>query len=262
MLGDDVLGSWRVIDHDARDRAEPRRPRDGRRRARPPRPRVGRGRPADHDRASSSRTSSPGSAAGRRWSRRAWPGSTTTLALHNARRIGDPRATWGVIEGNPVHDAVRAIAAATGRRLRARRPARRPAADHPGLRRRDRSRCTRPPAPRRGERRCEPSPRPFDIVITTNSGYPLDQNLYQAVKGMSAAAEIVRPGGTIICAAECRDGLPDHGSYGQAAARGPLAGRPPRAHRRLAGDDPGPVAGPDPGSGPDEGAGPAADATA
>ena len=58
-------------------------------------------------------------------------------------------------------------------------------------------------------------PRPFDIVITTNSGYPLDQNLYQAVKGMSAAAEIVRPGGTIICAAECRDGLPDHGSYGR-----------------------------------------------
>ena len=52
-------------------------------------------------------------------------------------------------------------------------------------------------------------------MITTNSGYPLDQNLYQAVKGMSAAAEIVQPGGTIICAAECRDGLPDHGSYGR-----------------------------------------------
>ena len=60
----------------------------------------------------------------------------------------------------------------------------------------------------------QPVDRPFDIVVTTNSGYPLDQNLYQAVKGMSAAAEIVRPGGTIICAAECRDGLPDHGSYG------------------------------------------------
>ena len=60
-----------------------------------------------------------------------------------------------------------------------------------------------------------PVPGPFDIVITTNSGYPLDQNLYQAVKGMSAAAEVVKPGGTIVCAAECRDGLPDHGSYGQ-----------------------------------------------
>ena len=57
-------------------------------------------------------------------------------------------------------------------------------------------------------------PAPFDVVLTTNSGYPLDQNLYQAVKGMSAAAKIVKPGGVIICAAECRDGLPSHGSYG------------------------------------------------
>ena len=58
-------------------------------------------------------------------------------------------------------------------------------------------------------------PRPFDIVITTNSGYPLDLNLYQAVKGMSAAAKVVKPGGAIICAAECWDGIPDHGLYGQ-----------------------------------------------
>jgi nickel-dependent lactate racemase len=50
-------------------------------------------------------------------------------------------------------------------------------------------------------------------VVTTNSGFPLDQNLYQAVKGMSAAASITKPGGLIICAAECRDGFPDHGSF-------------------------------------------------
>jgi nickel-dependent lactate racemase len=53
----------------------------------------------------------------------------------------------------------------------------------------------------------------FDVVITSNSGYPLDQNLYQAVKGMSAAHKIVKRGGTIICAAECSDGLPNHGNY-------------------------------------------------
>jgi nickel-dependent lactate racemase len=58
-----------------------------------------------------------------------------------------------------------------------------------------------------------------DVVVTTNSGYTLDQNLYQAVKGMSAAAGIVKPGGTIICAAECRDGIPDHGPYGQLLRR-------------------------------------------
>ena len=55
-------------------------------------------------------------------------------------------------------------------------------------------------------------------MVTTNSGYPLDQNLYQAVKGMSAGATVVRPGGTIICAAECRDGFPDHGSYREVLA--------------------------------------------
>ena len=84
------------------------------------------------------------------------------------------------------------------------------------------SRCTRRPAPTRAARPCNAVERPFDIVITTNSGYPLDQNLYQAVKGMSAAAEVVRPGGTIICAAECRDGLPDHGSYGRMLLEGAL----------------------------------------
>jgi len=54
---------------------------------------------------------------------------------------------------------------------------------------------------------------PYEIVITTNSGYPLDQNLYQSVKGMSAASQVVKEGGSIIIATACEDGLPDHGSY-------------------------------------------------
>jgi nickel-dependent lactate racemase len=54
---------------------------------------------------------------------------------------------------------------------------------------------------------------PFDVVITSNSGYPLDLNLYQAVKGMAAAAQIVKPGGDILVAAECWDGIPNHGEY-------------------------------------------------
>jgi nickel-dependent lactate racemase len=53
----------------------------------------------------------------------------------------------------------------------------------------------------------------YDVVITTNAGYPLDQNLYQAVKGMDAARMIVKQGGTIICAAECSEGMPDHGNF-------------------------------------------------
>ena len=58
----------------------------------------------------------------------------------------------------------------------------------------------------------------FDVVVTTNSGFPLDQNLYQAVKGMSAAATVVKQDGLIVCAAECRDGFPDHGSYREVLA--------------------------------------------
>ena len=51
--------------------------------------------------ASSSRTSSPDSAADRRWWRRVWPGSKTVMTLHDVQRIGHPLATWGVTEGNP-----------------------------------------------------------------------------------------------------------------------------------------------------------------
>ena len=144
-------------------------------------------------------------------------GIDTTLALHNAQRIGDPRATWGICEGNPVHDAVRAIATATGIDFSL------------DVLLNHEQRITRAfggsvlemHAAARAVARKEAMravPHPFDIVVTTNSGYPLDQNLYQAIKGISAAAEVVRVGGTIICAAECRDGLPDHGDYARILA--------------------------------------------
>ena len=55
--------------------------------------------------------------------------------------------------------------------------------------------------------------RPFPVVVTTNGGYPLDQNLYQAVKGMSAAAQVVEDGGYILTAARCNDGFPAHGNF-------------------------------------------------
>lgn len=70
-----------------------------------------------------------------------------------------------------------------------------------------------------------PVERPFDVMVTGNGGYPLDLNLYQAVKGMSAAARVVRRGGAIVMAAECWDGLPDHGRYAEliCAAESPQA---------------------------------------
>ncbi len=50
--------------------------------------------------------------------------------------------------------------------------------------------------------------RQYDVVVTTNSGYPLDLNYYQTVKGLTAAAPLVKRGGAIIAAAECWDGIP------------------------------------------------------
>lgn len=45
-----------------------------------------------------------------------------------------------------------------------------------------------------------------DIVITTNGGYPLDQNIYQTVKGMTAGEACVNKGGVIIICSSCADG--------------------------------------------------------
>ncbi|MCS7238064.1 MAG: nickel-dependent lactate racemase [Thermoguttaceae bacterium] len=50
-------------------------------------------------------------------------------------------------------------------------------------------------------------PQPVDVVITTGAGYPLDATFYQCVKGMVAAEPIVKPGGTVILAAEMSEGI-------------------------------------------------------
>lgn len=48
----------------------------------------------------------------------------------------------------------------------------------------------------------------FPIVVVSNAGYPLDQNLYQSVKAMALGLQLVAPGGTIIVIAECASGVP------------------------------------------------------
>ena len=53
---------------------------------------------------------------------------------------------------------------------------------------------------------CGVKPILADIVVTTNGGAPLDQNMYQCVKGLTAAEATVKPGGTIILCAEMADG--------------------------------------------------------
>src|SRR4051812_15617259 len=136
----------------------------------------------------------------------------TVLVLHDARRIGDPRATWGVTVGNPVHDDVRAIAAATGVTYAFDVILNR---DQQVIQAFGGDILPMHAAAIEQARAVAMAPvdAPFDVVVTTGSGFPLDQNLYQSVKGMSAAAQVARPGALIVCAAECADGYPDHGSY-------------------------------------------------
>ena len=146
-------------------------------------------------------------------------GFDTVMRLHDAEMISHPKATWGITEGNPIHDAIRQIARQTGVDF---------SIDVTINRNRgitsafagelfEVHEAAREVAKRLAMR---PVERPFEVVVTTNSGYPLDLNLYQSVKGMSAAAQIVKDGGAIVCAAECSDGVPDHGEYGQLLSEG------------------------------------------
>ena len=147
-------------------------------------------------------------------------GLDTVMTLHDARHIGHPSATWGITEGNPIHDDVREIARMVTLHfaidVTLNRDQKITAAFAGDIFAEHRAACAYAK-----DTAMRQVPSPFDVVLTTNSGYPLDQNLYQAVKGMSAAAKIIKPGGTIVAAAECRDGLPSHGSYGAVLASAP-----------------------------------------
>lgn len=151
-------------------------------------------------------------------------GIDTILRLHDFARIASADATWGSIENNPVQDDVRAIAAATGVDF---------ACDVLLNRRHEvvsafagELFAMHAAARASAEASCAVvAPQRYDVVVTSNAGYPLDQNLYQAVKGMSAAARLVRDDGVIVVLAECRDGVPDHGEFAAllASAQSPAA---------------------------------------
>lgn len=149
-------------------------------------------------------------------------GLRTVLGNHDAGMIASPHATWGVTHGNPIWEEVCEVAHCAGGvflvnvTLNKHKQV-------TGVFAGDLDAAHAAGCAFVRQTAMVPVPAPFDIVITTNSGYPLDLNLYQAVKGMSAAAKVVKPGGAIICAAECSDGIPEHGRYGQllAAASSP-----------------------------------------
>ena len=132
-------------------------------------------------------------------------GRSTVLANHCFEFIDHPRARTGSLEGNPVHEDMvwaaktagltfivnvvldsdkNVIFAAAGDTFAAH------AAGVDFLR-----------------SRCSVHAIPSAIVISTNGGYPLDQNVYQAVKGMTAAEATVRKDGVIIMIAKSDDGI-------------------------------------------------------
>lgn len=149
-------------------------------------------------------------------------GQKTVLGNHDAGMIADPRSTWGVTRGNPIWEEARETALRTKPTFILNVALNRQhqitgvfagaleAAHDAGIEFVKKTAMV-------------PVTEPFDMVVTTNSGYPLDQNLYQCGKGMSAAERIVRKGGAIVMAAKCEDGIPDHGLYRELllAARNP-----------------------------------------
>ena len=144
-------------------------------------------------------------------------GQESVLTNHGHAMIGHPAATWGVTEGNPIWEEMREVAlrAAPLFLLNVTLNA---AKQITGVFAGDLLAAHAAGCDYLRQSVMVTVEAPFDIVVTTNSGYPLDQNLYQAVKGMSAAGRLVRPGGSIIMCAACADGVPSHGQYARLLA--------------------------------------------
>jgi nickel-dependent lactate racemase len=134
------------------------------------------------------------------------------MHYHRAQVIGDARSTWGNLEANPTQEQIRHggsllpvdflvnVTINRRREITGYFCGEVLAAHARGCafaRQTAMAACT----------------QAYPLVVTTNAGYPLDQNLYQTVKGMSAGAQIVQDGGYILTAARCNDGFPAHGNY-------------------------------------------------
>ncbi len=141
-------------------------------------------------------------------------GQRTVLGNHDAGMVGHPKAIWGITRGNPIWEEVREVAGQAGRLFLLNVALNRDKAVT-GVFAGDLDQAHAAGCAFVRRSAMVAVDRPFDIVVTTNSGYPLDINLYQSVKGMRAAGQIVRPGGAIIIATRCSDGVPEHGLYGK-----------------------------------------------
>ena len=126
------------------------------------------------------------------------------MANHCARYIGDPNARTGILERNPVHEEALAMAKLAGLSfilnvvLDGDKRVIKAFAGHY-----DRAHLAGCEFVRSLS---EVPALSADIVITTNGGYPLDQNIYQSIKGLTAAEACCDDGGVIIMLSSCCDG--------------------------------------------------------
>ena len=142
-------------------------------------------------------------------------GRTTVLANHCAEFIDHPKARTGSLEGNPIHEDMVWAARAAGLRyivnvvLNGEKKVIHAVAGDTFA------------ADKAGTdflgKLCGAEGELTDIVITTNGGYPLDQNVYQAPKGMTAGEAVVKEGGVIIMLAQSSDGTGGDHFYHQLA---------------------------------------------
>ncbi len=139
-------------------------------------------------------------------------GLSTVLSNHGPRNLDHPQATFGITDGNPLWEELRDAALGLGPSflvnvtLNARHQI-------TGVFAGDLLAAHRSGVEFVRQSAMQAVDAPFDVVLTTNSGAPLDLNLYQTVKGMSAGARILRAGGTLIVASECREGAPPGSPY-------------------------------------------------
>jgi len=135
----------------------------------------------------------------------------TVLANHCGAFIASEKARTGVLEGNPVHRDMKAaaemakLAFVVNVVINEEKKTAAAFAGHPEKAHLAGCQCLRS--------YCGVKAVPGDIVVTTNGGAPLDQNLYQCVKSLTAAEASAKPGAVLILCAECADGTGGDGFY-------------------------------------------------
>ncbi len=137
---------------------------------------------------------------------------TTVLGNHCSRFIDDPHSRTGILEGNLIHQDM--VAAAQMAKLQyivnviLDGEKRITAAFAGDFREAHKAGCDLL------SQYCKVVPKQKgEIVITSNGGAPLDQNVYQAVKGLTAAEAAATPDGVLIICARCNDGVGGEGFY-------------------------------------------------